>query len=104
MARGGKRPGAGRKKGNNALLSETIRAELVKRVHKEMAPLLDALLQAAKGLYVEKDVRIGGEWVTRVYLEKPDIQAGKYLLDQAIGRPKETTETEVELKGLVMDI
>ena len=50
MPRGGKRPGAGRKKGPQTLEKEAMRALLRERVYHEMAPLVDAQIANAKGI------------------------------------------------------
>lgn len=50
MARGGYRPGAGRKKGYAALQSEKAREELIKLLKKEWNPIvLKAIEQAKSG-------------------------------------------------------
>lgn len=87
--KGGKRAGAGRKKGYKAITAEKAREYLVKRVAEELDPILTAQIESAKGLYYEKLTKEGE---IKVYQDKPDINAGKYLTDQTIGRAKETVE------------
>lgn len=90
MARGGYRPGAGRKKGSkgtHTLAADKAREYTIQRVTSELDPILTAQIEAAKGMYVE----VKGK---KVYREKPDVQAGKYLLDQTIGKAKETVAVE----------
>ena len=51
MARGGYRPGSGRKKGSKAshtLAAETFRKTLIERVIKEKTPIITALINKAK--------------------------------------------------------
>jgi hypothetical protein len=67
MARGGKRPGAGRKKGYAAKNAEEARKFIAERVSKEMGPIVNALIKKAK---------------------QGDIRAAKELFDRAYGRPE----------------
>jgi hypothetical protein len=46
--RGGKRPGAGRKKANHTIEAEQSRAYLIKRLHEELEPIVDKALEQAK--------------------------------------------------------
>ncbi len=48
MARGGKRHGAGRKKGNNALAAEKARALIVKELDIEFKPIVKKAVEQAK--------------------------------------------------------
>lgn len=85
MARGGKRPGAGRKVGSKAshtLTTEQGRAYLIARVHAELEPIVTKAIEQAKA----------GDQATR-----------KDLLDRAWGRPKETLEVQGEMK-LMIDV
>lgn len=84
---GGKRPGAGRKKGFAALEAEKAREYVVRTVTENLGPILLAQMEAAKGLYYEKKTADGD---VVIFKEKPDVAAGKYLVDQTIGRAKET--------------
>lgn len=65
MARGGKRPGAGRKKGYAAKSAEEARKVFAELVSKEVEPIAKALIKRAK---------------------KGDIRAASLLLDRAYGR------------------
>ena len=80
---------AGRKKGYKAIQAEKAREYLVKRVAAELDPILTAQIESAKGLYYEK---LTPEGEIKVYKDKPDINAGKYLTDQTVGKAKETVE------------
>ncbi len=68
---GGKRAGAGRKKGFSAKNAEVARAYIVKRVGKELAPIIDKQIEQAKA---------------------GDDKARTDLFNRAYGRPKETLE------------
>lgn len=99
MAKGGKRPGAGRKPGvkaSHTIASENARAYAIQRITKELDPILTAQIEAAKGMYVETDKKI-------VYQKSPDLKAGEFLLNQNIGRPKETMEVQGEMR-LKLDV
>lgn len=66
MTRGGKRPGAGRKKGYAARTAEEARKVFAEVVSKEIEPIAKALVKQAK---------------------KGDIRATALLLDRAFGKP-----------------
>lgn len=93
MAKGGKQPGAGRPKGSvskSTALALAMREKLVERVNKEFKPLIDAKLDLALGYY-EAFTNDQGD-VVRAYRKPPDNMAIQYLLNQAIGKPKETMD------------
>lgn len=100
MALGGARPGAGRKRGFKAIEAEKARAFVVQKVVEQLGPIMTAQIEAAKGLYYEE--KVGDEKVL-VFKQKPDINAGKNLLDQTIGRAKETVEVQGEV-SLKIDV
>lgn len=92
MALGGKRPGAGRKKGTKAshtIQAEQARAYLINRIATELEPIVTGQIEMAKGInYVGKI----GKKKAVIYTKLPDSYTAKYLLDQAAGRAKETLE------------
>jgi hypothetical protein len=58
------------------------------RVDKKLDKLLDAQIDAATGLYyVTKDGK-------HVYKKAPETSTGQYLLNQLIGKPKESIEVK----------
>lgn len=81
--RGGKRIGAGRKKGFKAIEAEKAREYIVNRVAQELEPIITAQIALAVGIKMNTE---DGD----VYIKEPSIVAGKYLLDQCIGKPKES--------------
>lgn len=90
--RGGKQPGAGRPKGSvgkSTAMALQMREELVQRVKKEFGPIVDALIEDAKGLYEEKVTKDG---TIKIFKNKPNYKASEYLFNQSIGKPKETVE------------
>jgi len=90
----------GRPKSTATIKAQKMREKLVNEVNKELQPILTAQLEAAKGLYYEK---IDLDGVIRIYKEKPDINAARYLLDQAIGKAKESVELSGGIGLLVID-
>lgn len=92
----------GRPKGsfsNSTKTAMLMREQLVKKVNKELKPILQAQSDAAKGIVVEKIVTLDdGKKAPRYYRKEPDINAGKYLIDQALGKPKESIEHSGEVK------
>ncbi len=65
MARGGKRPGAGRKKGFSAITAEESRKVIADLVAKDIAPITKALIKKAK---------------------QGDVKAASLLFDRAFGK------------------
>src|SRR3990167_2860638 len=98
MARFGDNHKGGRPKSNSTLMALKMREELVKLVKKDFKPLIQAQIDSAKGFAFEKQIKIGNKIFPRYYVEKPDVQASKHLLDQAIGRAKESVELSGEVK------
>ena len=86
---GGLRPNAGRKKANHTIAAEAGRAFIVRFVEEQRAKILQAQLDLALGHYEAEEQKDGTQ---RVYFKAPDGKAGEYLLNQAYGKPKETTE------------
>ena len=68
---GGKRPGAGRKKGFKALERERALEYIAKRVSEDLEPIMDKAIDQAK---------------------KGDATTRKDLMDRAYGKPKESVE------------
>lgn len=94
MALGGARKGAGRKKGVKAIQAEKSREFLVKKIAEELEPIIQAQIDAAKGMWVEKMYNIGKKKKVkiRIYQREPDTKAGEYLINQGAGKPKEAIE------------
>ena len=76
MAKGGYRPGAGRKKGFKAIEAEKAREYIASRVSKELEPIIDKAIEQAKA---------------------GDQTARRDLFDRAYGRPRETVEVQSEM-------
>ena len=97
---------AGRPKGavsETARLQQEMRKMLTERARKEFSGLIDAQLDLARGVYVEeidtvKDKKGNLKTKRRVYKRPPSSEAIKYLMDQAIGKPKETKEIDLNDK------
>lgn len=114
---GGKRPGAGRPKGELSERSRTL-LEVKDRIAKNVDSLINAQLSEAKGthliyrlnpiakqyvLVTDKDeiktvldtYKGAGEEDDGLYIittKKPDVKAGQYLLDRAYGKPPQSVE------------
>ena len=94
MARAGTNHKGGRPRGSKAshtIKAEQARAYVIERITKELDSIITAQIEAAKGIYVE-EVNEKGERV-RVFKKEPNLKAGEFLLNQNIGRSKETIET-----------
>lgn len=118
MPRGGKRPGAGRKKGYKEkqtlerLAHEALIREMVAR---ELGPMTEAQISKAKGYkYLVARNKRGGEFkriaeadadakladpeqTIEVWERDPDAKAYLGLLDRAYGRPNERIQADVTI-------
>jgi hypothetical protein len=90
--RGGTRIGAGRKKGLATIQAEEARKYAVERIVAELDPILTSQIEMAKGLYYETEDENGKKIVFR---QLPDPRVAAFLLNQVIGKPKETAEVKV---------
>ncbi len=91
--RGGKREGAGRKKGFASVKAEESRKYVARRIEEELEPILSGQIEMAKGIYTNTD---GNN--TKVYKKLPDSKVAEYLLNQLIGRPRDFSEIKIEEK------
>jgi len=117
---GGRRPGAGRKKGTNGLDREMARARLRERVIARMDDLLDSQLDNACGIkYLVARERKTGRFVEvsqdqvklilsgkddtfemlEVYEKQPSVQAFTDLMNRTLDKPKEHVEVDGNLSG-----
>jgi len=85
----------GRKKAPHTISAEKAREFLIKEVVKDLEPIVRAQKDAAMGMWIEK--KIDGE-IVHVYQKEPELKAGEYLLNQAVGRPTETLKMEADVK------
>ncbi len=96
---GGARPGAGRPKGSKS--DKTLQQEAAQKIVREIVfeylrPLVEARLESALGIYVEKViVTKTGKIKVRVYKEQPNGQAIEDLLNRALGRPKDPSQEAI---------
>lgn len=122
MAKGGKRPGAGRPKGvketkPRSILSKEQAREVVRQMISEhIGPMIEAQISNAKGINyliirdkkTGKFIRVGkgmaekinaeSEELIEVWEKDPSVQAFTDLMNRAIDKPKEQ-EQEVKLTG-----
>ena len=117
---GGKRPGAGRKKGskNRETLTKEIGREVLRQiVFREMEPMIAAQIANAKGIrYLVARSRSGrftridrvpnvgedlgtGHEIIEVWAKDPQVQAFTDLMNRALDKPKEQ-EQEVRVTGI----
>jgi len=97
------------KKEEDADDTAIMRGKLFEHVEKNFDDIISGQVELAKGVYIKEYVRdkktgkmimdpASGRPVTKVYLKPPDREAGRYLLDQVVGKPKETTVVEGRVK------
>jgi hypothetical protein len=114
MARGGKRPGAGRPKGSkeqSTLTKEAAREALRQIVLQDLRGMTEAQMAAAKGIkYLVYRNRIGGEFkvatkellesgalggenvIVEVWDKQPSTPAFTDLMNRALDKPKEQVQ------------
>jgi hypothetical protein len=68
------------------------RDHIVDRIFKKKDKLIDAQIDAATGLYY---VTQKGD---HVYQKLPNTNTGEYLLNQLIGKPKESIDVQTEIR------
>lgn len=117
MPRGGRRPGAGRKKGSQTLEKEAARTIVRDLVCKKLHPLVAAQISNACGLkyLVVRDKATGkflrvhegaaknlkpSEEIIEVWEKDPSVQAFTDLLNRALDKPAEQIQ-EIKLTGEV---
>lgn len=86
-------------------IPDQVRALLVNKVQENWDELLEAMMNLAKGVYVQ-DIKLDDNGNTidqKVYRQKPDREVGKYLMDQVIGKPKESMNIEGKINLIVDD-
>mgnify|MGYP001559097671 CR=1 FL=1 len=81
--RGGRRAGAGRKRGLASVKAEKIREYMIGAIAKRTPDLVNAQIDSAVGLMYE--AKNG-----RVYTKEPDTKALEYLLNQGAGKATES--------------
>lgn len=86
-AKGGARPGAGRKPQGIKSLTPVVAAEA--RIRDRLPSLIDNLFALADGVTVQEETSQGG---TRVYTRPPDRQANEYLINRIMGKPIDRKE------------
>ena len=74
-----------------SVIASRSRKYIMNAVEKDLEPIVLAQREAAKGMYVEKKI---GKKKVIVYRLVPELKAGEYLLNQLIGKAKETIEHE----------
>lgn len=106
MPRGGKRPGAGRKKGPQTLEKEAAREIVRRKVFAELGPMLASQISNAKGIHflvvrdkkTGKFLRVGKgraealkpeEEIIEIWEKDPSVQAFTDLMNRAIDKPAE---------------
>lgn len=106
MPAGGKRPGAGRKKGPQTLEKEAMRQLVRERVAAHLLPLVDAQIANAKGIsYLVVRDKASGKFlrvskgkaekldpeheIIEIWEKDPQVQAFTDLMNRAIDKPAE---------------
>lgn len=93
---------AGRPKGSvthDTELKREMRRLLIERANKEFGGIMDAILDSAKGHYVQvkKD---DGE--VKIYKKSPNSDMLKYLIDQVVGKPVPTEDEKLSNTNILI--
>ena len=102
--RGGKRIGAGKPKGHKAshtIETQETRKKIVQMISERTEELMSAKLALALG-YTKAITNEAGD-IRQVYTVSPDGNAIQYLLNQVIGKPRETIQTLKDEVRLLVD-
>jgi hypothetical protein len=115
MAKGGKRPGAGAKKGKpqkRTIEKMELERQFRERIGEQLAPLAEALIRSALGVEHLQAKDKHGQWTSvtdprimalvlngpeehrRISAKDPDVRAIKECLDRLFGQPKQHLEVE----------
>ena len=92
VSRGGKRLGAGRKRGLASIKAEEARKYTVSRIAEELEPIIAGQIELAKGTFYESEDTDGNK---TIYRQLPNAGVAQYLISQSIGKPKETVDMNV---------
>jgi hypothetical protein len=95
VAKGGARPGAGRKR-TRVLYASPIR-EAESKIRDRLPWLADKMLELAEGVYAESEM---GESGRIVYKQIPDRQAIAYLMDRIMGKPTQPVDIIQSVRDL----
>ena len=79
---------------------EQARAYAVKIILSNLDEILQGMTESAKGLWTEQKDKEGN--TIKVYQKAPELKASEYLLNQGIGKAKETMEV-TEVKRIMID-
>src|SRR4030042_1062967 len=96
MAKGGVRPGSGRKKGcklKRTLAKEQAAVALEKLIMVKFGPLAETKIRMALGIFKEKLSPDGKKQI--VYQSSPDTRSLEWLLERVVGKLKEKTTVDV---------
>ena|SRR3990167_3416237 len=74
-------------------MSPDDRGELSVAVRDNLRLILFGMIEAAKGMYIEKIVKdkYERETVEPVFRKEPNMDVAQYLINQLMGKPKETS-------------
>lgn len=74
-------------------MSPTARDALTMEVQENLREILRGMIESAKGMWVERTVqnKHGVVMTVPAYQEKPNMDVAQYLINQLMGKPKETS-------------
>jgi len=89
-------------------MDDTDRDALIVKIRGDYEGIVQALIDSAKGSWIEKTVTAKNnkgleEKTSKIYQEKPNTDVAMYLLNQLVGKPKETQVMEGRV-NFVLDV
>lgn len=97
---GGKRFGAGRKKGHLSIEQEALneaRDNLVRRILNDWVPISETMLRSALGEYYVEKYKDGKRYI---YKKQPDWRCLLDLVEIVIGKPKLNIDSAINLPAI----
>lgn len=88
----------GRPIASKTLITQKIRERIIEKLYERIDPLIDSQLNSAIGIILKK---VDGKGLAHYLEEAPSTSAAKFLMEQVLGRPKESIEHSGGMKGLV---
>jgi len=88
----------GRPVASKTIITQMMRERIAEKLYARINPLIDAQLNSAIGIMLKKVDSKGMPYYSE---ESPNTNAAKFLVEQALGRPKESIEHSGGVKGIV---
>lgn len=88
----------GRPIASKTLITQKIKERIIEKLYERIDLLIDSQLNSAIGIILKK---VDSKGLVHYLEEAPSTSAAKFLMEQVLGRPKESIEHSGGAKGLV---